>query len=239
MAISLKNGYFGTPPMITKGLILLLDPGNSNCFVPGEDTCVNLVTGGLVTGANGTPLGATHTPLASNFPEYNSLNGGIFDFVGGKGMNCDEDLGRRLTTTLSMWIYKNGTPTEYITDARNDGGQWYLSNYSSYNITYTNAMTYNFEDPYSASATDFIGKWMQLVVTSDAVSSKLYINGVLTIGGARTSIDEDFGKNFRIGTRYTTTGEWTGYMGPILAYDRVLSQKEISQNYRSHLNRFR
>jgi hypothetical protein len=51
-------------------------------------------------------------------------------------------------------------------------------------------------------------------------------------------MDEDFGKNFRIGTRYTTSTQWTGYMGPIVAYNRVLSAGEVKQNFNAHRSRY-
>lgn len=227
-----------SPKIPTTGLILALDAGNRKCFIPGQTSCVNLVTGGAVTGANGTPGAGTHTPNTANFPAYSSVAGGVFNFAGGKGMNCDENLGYSTTRTLSMWTYKGSSSTEYYTDARNDGGTWFLSNYTSQNINYTEALTYNFNGSYNESNTNFINKWLHIVVTSDNTDSKIYINGTLATGGSRSSIDEDFGVNFRIGTRYTTSGQWTGYMGPILAYNIVLSAETIAQMYQSSKSRF-
>lgn len=228
----------GGPDIVEDGLILYLDPANPKCFVPGNTTCNNLITAGLVTGANGTPGTGTHTPNTAFFPVHNSICGGVFDFAGGRGMNCEENLGYRTTTSLCIWFYKNNSGGQYITDARNDGGQWFLSNYTNYNINYTEALAYNFGGTYNSANSDFINKWYYMVVTSNASSSKLYLNGNLITGGPRSSIDEDFGVNFRIGTRYTTIGSWTGYMGPIQAYDRVLNEDEIKQNFNSHRGRF-
>jgi len=237
MSITISNSKvtYG-PNNVTSGLILFLDPANSECF-NGGDTCINLITGGLVTGALGTPGAGAHTPDPANFPALLSSYGGVFDFVGGKGMNCDENLGLRTETTLCMWIYKKPGTTEYITDARNNGGQWFLSNYSSYNITYTNALFYNYGGVYDASNPDFINKWTFMVITSNSSSSNLYLDGELVVSGA-ASIDEDFGRNFRIGTRYTTSGQWTGYMGPIYAYDRLLNSSEVLQNFNAQKSRF-
>ena len=47
----------------------------------------------------------------------------------------------------------------------------------------------------------------------------------------QASIDEDFGINYRIGTRFTTSGQWTGYMNQINFYNRVLSPDEIKKNF--------
>jgi len=154
-------------------------------------------------------------------------------------MNCDEDLGFTSTRTLMMWFYKNNSSGQYFSDARNNGGQWFLSNYSGENINYTDAMRYNFGSPYNASHPDFLNKWWCMTVVSDNNGSRLYLNGEeVDSYVSQNSIDEDFGRNFRIGTRYTTSSQWTGYFGPILAYNRVLSNDEIVQNYNAYKSRF-
>jgi len=232
-------GFSRGPKIPTNGLILALDAGNPKCFTSGDTTCNNIITGGLLTGASGTPLSGTHTPDTSNFPTYNSTNGGVFDFAGGRGMNFEEDLGFTTTRTLIMWFYKNSSNTQYFSDARNNGGQWFLSNYSGENINYTDALRYNFGGSYNASHPDFINKWHCMTVTSDNTESRLYLSGEeVDSYVSQNSIDEDFGKNFRIGTRYTTSTEWTGYFGPILAYDRVLSDSEILNYYNATKSRF-
>jgi hypothetical protein len=77
-----------------------------------------------------------------------------------------------------------------------------------------------------------------MVATSDSTGSKLYINGVYTAATTETSADEDFGINYRIGTRFTTASEWTGYMGPIYFYNKKLTAAEVAQNYNAQKNRF-
>ena len=138
---------------------------------------------------------------------------------------------------MIMWVYKNNSATQYFSDARNNGGQWFLANYTSNNITYTNQLIYDFNNPYDANSPEFLNQWLCLTVTSDNNGSNLWINGTKIVSGA-TSIDEDFGKNFRIGTRYTTSSQWTGDMGVILAYNTVLTDAQILQNYNTNRNRF-
>lgn len=231
-------GVSYNPKIIKNGLIFSIDAANPKCFGSGQTSCKNLITGGLVTGANGEPGAGTHTPNPSNFPAYNSINGGIFDFTGGRGMNVDENLGAQSSFTIEMWYYKNGSATEYFTDARNDGGQWFLSNYTSDNINYTDVATYNFDVTYNASNSDFINRWQHMVFTSGSGGSSLYIDGTqrtLVLSGA---VDTDLGVNFRIGTRYTTSAPWTGYMGPINIYNRELSVEEALTNYLANRRRF-
>jgi len=227
-----------SPNTITNGLILAIDAGDTNCFVSGDTTCTNLITGNTITGANGEPGSGTHTPNTANFPAYNAINGGVFDFNGAKGMNCDEDLGTATESSICMWFYKNSSAIQYFTDARNNGGQWFLSNYTEDNINWTEQLTYNFSGTYDASDSAFLNQWIHMVATSNSSESKLYLNGQLVTGGNRASTDEDFGKNFRIGTRYTTSAEWTGYMGPIYLYNRALSAQEALEVFNAHKIRF-
>ena len=226
------------PHIVTDGLIFGLDAGSSKCFTSGNTTATDLVQGFNCSGANGFPGTGTHTPNTSNFPAYNSTKGGVFDFAGGKGINIDGDLGSTSSSSMSMWLYRSPGATQYISDGRNNGGQWFLSNYVSYNINWHSALRYNFEDPYNVSAPEFINKWVHMIVTSDGSGSKIYINGVEKVATTTASADEDFGVNFRIGTRYTTSSQWAGKMGSIYFYDKVLSAAEALQNFNAQKSRF-
>jgi len=234
-------GY--NPKIATDNIIFCIDPANSKCFSSGQTTCTNIITGGLITGANGQPGSGTHTPNPANFPVYNSINSGVFDFAGGKGMNCEEDLGTRTELTFTIWFYRKETSTDYFSDARNDGGQWFLSNYQSRNITYTHALGYNFNgnttDDYLAAGPNFDNRWYHMTVVSNTTESKLYLNGVEVNQYVNDApINMTLGKNFRIGTRFTTFGQWTGYMGPIIIWNKVLSPIEIQQNFEALRGRF-
>lgn len=228
----------------TDGLIFFIDPANPSCFKDGDTSCINLVTGGLVTGAVGTPYDGAHSPNPSKFPPYNSTNGGVFDFGGSHAMNCEEDLGGNYFDGISIVIfyYKNGGgTTDYFTDGRNDGGNWFLSNYVSYNINFANTLTYNFEDPYNASASDFINQWQCLMLINNRTvpQTELYINNELKqTGGSSAFSLASFGRNYRIGTRFTDSGRWVGYMGQILFYKRALNSNERNQVYNSFRSRY-
>ena len=226
------------PHIVEDGLIFGLDAGSSRCFTSGDTTATDLVQGFNCSGANGNPGTGTHTPDPSNFPVYSSTKGGVFDFAGGKGINVDGDLDNHTTSSMSMWLYRASGGAQYVTDARNDSGSWFLSNYASFNINWHSTLQYNFEDPYNASAPEFINKWVHVTVTSNSSGSKIYINGVQKTASTTVSADEDFGINFRIGTRYTVGSQWTGKMGSIYLYNKVLSAAEVAQNFNAQQSRF-
>ena len=226
------------PDIVTDGLIFCLDAAHPKCFKSPDDTATDTVQGFLCTGANSTPNAGSHTPNAFNFPAYNSINGGVFDFSGSKGINIESNLGSTSASSISIWFYKKNTSVQYFTDGRNNGGQWFLSNYQSYNINWHGKLKYKFDATYNASSPSFLNKWIHMVVVSDSSGSKLFINGVEVDSTTENSADEDFGINYRIGTRYTTSGEWTGYMGPIHFYNKRLSAEEAAQNYNATKSRF-
>ena len=230
--------YNQQPRAVTDGLIFCIDAANPKCFNTGETTAKDLVQGFELTGANGEPGTGTHTPDTANFPAFNGLYGGIFDFNGGRGMNVEGDLGSHSTQSISMWYYKNSDGVQYFTDARNDGGTWFLSNYTTRNINYANALYYNFDVDYDADNGDFINRWQHMVVTSNSGGSQLFVDGTKRTLLGSSSYNENLGVNFRIGTRFTTSSEWTGYMGPIHIYNRVLSDAEVAQNFNAFKGRF-
>jgi len=227
------------PNFITDGLIFCLDASHPKCFQSGQTTATDLVQGFNCSGASGTPNAGTHTPNTANFPAYSSSYGGIFDFSGGRGINVDGDLGSTTSSAISMWFYKTSTGTQYFADGRNNGGNWYLSNYVSYNYNWHSRLRYNYDATYNAATDAFINKWIYMVATSDSTGSKLYLNGQPVSSTTEVSADEDFGINYRIGTRYTTGTEWTGLMGPIHFYNKRLSDAEVLQNYDATKYRFK
>ena len=229
------------PDLINTNLILHLDPANPDCLRLGQTTCINLVSGGLVTGAAGSPGSGPHTPNPANFPAYSSINGGVFDFAGGRGMNCEEDLGFGTELSLIVWFNKlNETGSTYLTDARAAGGYWLLTNYTSRNISYNNTVSYNYTGTYQDTPPGFLNTWHMVALSLTSTSpGKLYIDGYEVSPYVDQQIASTvLGKNFRIGTRYTTSGQWQGYMGPILAYNRALSAQEIRQNYHALRGRY-
>jgi len=215
------------------GLKLYLNPSDPECFKSGDTTCKNLITGGLVQGPSGTPLQTTNTATPANFPTYNSINGGVFDFVGGKGMNVDEDLGVSNSVSKSFWVYKKISSFTYISDTRNSNesfGIWAICNYSNNNVTFRNQVTHNFSPTYNASDPDLLNNWLHILYISDGTKIDLYINGV-NESSVTAATTETINKNFRIGCRYTNIEKWTGYMGQIMVYDRALSYDEVRQIY--------
>ena len=228
------------------GLIFLLDPANPKCFGSGETTATDLVGGKTCSGANGSPGAGTPTPDTARMPAYNSTNGGAFYFDGSDGINVEGDLGSHSAVSYSLWFKALDTGGKYFFDARNDGGVWFLRNYSSININWNNNLKYNFDATFNASTSVFLNTWMYMVATSNPSGTLLYLNGTeitqstdfRNVYVSNGSTDEDLGANLRIGCRYTTSSFWYGYMAHVGIYNKALSAGEVSQNYNAMKSRF-
>ena len=237
------------PQIVRDGLILHIDAGSQRCYVSGSTSGSNLVTGGLLTGASSGSFGTgAHPANPSAWPDYLSQNGGVFDWDGTtKGINVEEDLGNTGAATYCFWYYKPVISSDYLWDGRNDGGTYMLTNYLGGNLNGGNTFKYLFEEPFAGGSTLFLNRWQFIAVTSDSGGSDLYIDGIHyslspiynnTLSGSN-SINESFGTNFRIGTRYTgDTSWWDGQTGNLMFYNRVLTADEVRQNYNATCRRY-
>lgn len=225
--------------IITEGLKFYIDAGNPACFESGDTTCTNLVTGGLVTGASGTPNTGVHTPNTANFPAYSSTVGGCWTWSDTKGMNIEEELGVVTDLTISTWLYKSGSGAhQYIVDFRNDSGAYLYTNNTIYNITSNAVCSYNFSGSYDASDPAFVDRWLNIVVTSNASTTNLYVNGVAVTLSVTGVFNKNLGINARIGTRYTTATGLAGYIASVALYDNYLSAADVAANFQSMRKRF-
>lgn len=239
-------GFSRGPKIVTDGLVLALDVGNHKCVSNPSNGISNgiqsLVTTSLCEGANGSPGSGTHSPSTSNMPTYSSDFGGVLNFSGGKGINVVEDLGSTTVSTYSIWLkWPSGYSSyAYLFDARANGGVWHFANYANYNVHWNGNLRYNFGGgSFDGSKWD-CDEWIHLITTSDSSGSKIWVNGSnrTSDAAATSSTDEDLGKNFRIGTRYTTSGEFSGLMGPIHLYKYSFTDSDALQMFNASKSRF-
>ena len=237
----LKWVYTPVPQVIEDGLILNIDAANPKCYTPGEKVCYNLVTGNPITGANGEPGTGIHVADPLNFPTYDATTGTFFNTLT-TGLNVDEDLGTHNEATYIFTLYTPSLSLQYIMDARNGGASydWFIHNYQNYNINFDNRLEYNTDFIYDQNNNEIYNKWSHIVITSNNIESRLYINGVDRTDRSDNNIPlfNNFGVNFRLFTRYTKSNGWVGNIGPIQIYNRVLSLDEIKHNYFAIRGRF-
>jgi len=166
-------------------------------------------------------VGGANSPGRFNNPWI-----GTFDYDSTATITFVTDLAISEQLTIEYAGLKNGTGNRYICDGRNDGGQWFLTDYAGYNWNWANQLQWNGNDPTIRH---------HCVATADASQniSRLYIGdtngyGQVATGTANTSLTT-VGADFTIGTRFTLNSTWNDQMSFFRVWDITVSdiQAEI------------
>ena len=197
---------------------MALDAADKNSYSGTGDTWVDL-TG---NGNNGQLI---NSPAFSN---------GLFSFNGSTNYidisNINFSTG---TYTIIGSSRYNGTPRGRIISGLNSN--WIMGHWGGWTENYYASAWVSS----SSGSGNRDTNWRIFATTSDTVSNAyaLYVNGNLKVNNAN-------GRNgpngLRIGTGGSgTTGEYSnGQCGFILAYNRILTEGEILQNYNASKSRF-
>jgi hypothetical protein len=216
-----------SPRIITDGLVLCLDAGNTKSY-PGSGTTWRDLSG---RGNTGTLTGG---------PTYSSTNGGsiVFD-----GTDDYVQISGSITTsaaTFIAWIRRNGTQSTYdgILFSRGTsvtGMNFQDSNQLGYH--WNNALnTYTWQS--GLIIPDLT--WCMVAVSVTSTSATAYLcqsSGITsatnTVSHTSTTLDdikigqEDFGGRF-----------FTGNIAQVSVYNRALTAQEVSQNFNALRGRF-
>jgi hypothetical protein len=224
--------------VVTSGLVLYLDAGDSNSY-PGSGTdWYDLSNSGI----NGTLV---------NGPTYDSGDGGSIVFDG----NDDYvNLGTIATSsplqlasglTISFWLVQDGLGDDFqrVIDKSNAGraaNGWAV--YFLTGATGVLTLAYNGTDGVinSTSSTSTVN-WQNWSITWDSTSGGWvwYLNGSADSSGSTTYGIPTVQTTARIGTWNHSTGrEYKGKIASCLIYSRALTASEITQNYDALKGRF-
>jgi len=227
--------------VIQSGLTLYLDAANSNSYTTGTTIWYDLTSNNY--DAYGAPNTSGSSYLNANFPTYKDIYGGVFEFDGTKqALTILSNMGSHTEITMDFWCYRDSNSTyQYLFDARNNGGSWWLTNHN-YNINIGDALRLNYPSSTYTTNSTWWYKWINIIITSNSSGSALWINNEKITDNRlkqSNSLDEDLGQYFRIGARFNSnSGHWKGYFSNIRIYNRVLTDNEINWNYNLLKNRF-
>ena len=220
-------GLSHSPRIVTNGLVLCLDAGNTKSY-PGSGTTWTDLSG---SGSNGT---------LTNGPTYSSGNGGsivfdgIDDFVQCTGSLTGTD------ATFIAWINRNGNQTSYsgIIFSRStqvSGMNFRLSDTLGYHwasIPGTDQFVSNLTIPNLA--------WCMCAVSVSSTAATLYLgtssgisSATNTISHTSTTIDDIKLGQDDLGSRW-----YKGNIANAQIYNRALSAAEIQQNFNALRGRF-
>ena len=222
-----------TNNVVTSSLSLYFDASIVNSY-PGSGSIVrdlsgtNISTGQLRSGAG-----------------YNSMNGGVFTF-NGTGGYLTTPIGGTIPVTYQVAFNNIGSYSDInrgvFTTTRVGGNQAGIfvgtSNASDQNGMKFQRNNNGNNTSYTIPNSWQVNTWYILTFTSDGNTTRIYLNGnttpILTVNIATVSF-----QSLNIGLSNNNANQWwNGYIGNFLAYNRVLTTSEITQNYNALKGRF-
>ena len=230
--MSYRNG----PKIVSNGLVLLLDAGNSKSYESGSTNWGDLSR----NGNNGT---------LTNGPTYSSGNGGSIVFDGTNdyvSVAYNSSLDTPNGATYELWLYFGGTAGTILTRGTSDSGATpdnpRLYTYSSGQLYWDWSSPGSDKYMYSPVNCN-TGAWNHIEGTATPGSYLgLYINGVNATGspygGTLPNPLYNSGDPIIVGGATWIPNYYTGNIASVRLYNRVLSSNEILQNYNATRRRF-
>ena len=215
-------GIAYNPRIVTDGLVLALDAGNTKSY-PGSGTTWNDLSG-KGNNANISNYGDT--------PTFSSSFGGTFDFSGNKRFYVDVPQLNNTNSYSVIWFGCDGAGDQYSGVSRDVTWQ-----YGNHLIGWqTGAIN---TDSGRDTNTNSTGDEFMICHTNDTSSKTVnqYLNGIYY--GQFSYISWASRERWTVGTRGDGNGhQYLGKIASIFLYNRVLTASEIQQNFNMLRGRF-
>jgi uncharacterized protein (TIGR02145 family) len=212
-------------PIITSGLVLYLDAGNTS-YYPGSGTTWTDLSS---SGNNGT---------LTNGPTYSSSNGGSIVFDGGNDfISFSTGLPSTDNLTYEAWVNPsvlNGLRVILMPD------NWIASSTAiEFDGNLLQFALYGESDKYS-TYTFNTNNWYQIAVvySKSAKTISFYVNGSLTNTENYNNPSTVSNTTLKMGAWDGSSRFFNGNIGQIRIYNRALTAAEILQNYNALRPRF-
>jgi hypothetical protein len=247
-----------TNKIVTNGLLLHLDAGNSSSYIGSgtlwSDLSGNNAPSTLINGVGYSSSNGGYLTLDGVNDYINGTNNSLYNFT---------DNTKDLPFTMTGWLYKSTNSTFYIVNKGDDGGasqEAYAISIDSSNKI--DVRLYDFtgsKQIYKISDNAInINQWYNYAVTYTGSSGNnptayndinIYINGVLQ----SASTSGNFGGYSIMRILNSLTSLWIGSFGSTglysytqsngrisqqMIYNRVLTQSEITQNFNALKTRY-
>lgn len=232
-------GFTGTPPIVTDGLVFVVDAANYESY-PGSGTTWYDLSG---NGNNGT---------LTNGPIFDSGNGGSIVFDGSNDyirVPSAQSFIPTTNMTIEVWQYMEGRDSTILMATDGNGANEVLL-YNGWANLINEKFGVAFNSPsvntwLVSNITPPLNTWTHICVTKNGTTVSLYFNTVFDnsntqIGDVSVGVnsplligvDADSGNEGNLGNYFE------GNLSNIKIYNRVLSADEITQNYNALKSRF-
>jgi len=224
-----------SPRIITDGLVLCLDAGNTKSY-PGSGTTWT----DLIGSNNGT---------LTNGPTYSSANGGSIVFDGTNDYVQGTISSSTFTGPHSIccWFYRE-TVTQWsglFSNNVNTTSCSILTFINSTNFLGTNQAGVNATSISIDLGSDHLNKWIYSVITFNGVSSGsavnvyAYKNGSLLTNSGSLYWNMSSSSSYYVGRHWTNAVEiHDGFIPQVSIYNKALTASEIQQNYNALKGRY-
>jgi hypothetical protein len=230
---------FHSPSIVTSGLVLCLDAGNTKSY-PGSGTTWTDLVQGIAFSSFGTQTPVEVVNGATSFAFNNS---GYWQSTSG---HENVDMGG--DCTLLMWIYAENVttrktifekaPTIYNSYEQEIAVTWEVDETFSWYSRY-NTYDYGLTPAISQNKWSLVGIKMSSGRTASARTGFYSINGGNWISNytSRSSTSLVSSGALRVGNGYAGVVE-NGNISMVMCYNKMLSDNEIQQNYNALKSRF-
>jgi hypothetical protein len=220
-----------SPKTITNGLILNIDAANPSCYKSGSSIAKDLTK-------NGRDCTLTNVG-------YSTIAGGSFTF-GGSSSNYIKIPPTGILTdfTISIWFQSTGAPTSgsvnYNTLISYIGINRILLSTGSPYLILTQMATGSPYNYFSTNGCPF-NTWNNVTYTYNSTTStqQLYINNIKQAPQTNSGIFYNNANHYLGILDETNTAYYMkGYISTLQIYNRVLSDEEVSSNFKALKTRF-
>ena len=232
-----------TPSIVSSGLILHYDAGNTDSYPGSGTTWSNLISD-------------DHDGTLTNGPTFSSDDGGSIVFDGSDDLvECADDLDPEAdglfaasshAWSASAWFnvsdsgslpdrgaiisrsvgVGSSAPMAVYYESRTSGGR----TGSQVEIRVRGTKTI-------INDTDITGTWSNVAVTWDGTTAKTYFNGSFVTNAGVGSAGEDL-KTFRVGNTHGSGKPFEGNISVVKVYEDALTAAEVLQNYNALKGRY-
>ena len=222
-----KKKYLIEENIVTNGLILNLDPGNSNSYSGSGNTIYDLA-------------GFGNTGTLVNGPAFLGINGGSLSYDGTNDyMYVQHNNSQNLTyITVSAWFNFSVVPFSGL--GINKESSFRLMSAESYTTTAGGRLGGSWGTGVGPGATNLSpNRWYQIVMTADGTTQKLYVNGSLDYTLNNSALASINSNVLSFATYHFGSSNFMNcQMSQALIYNRALSATEIQQNFNATKGRF-
>lgn len=218
------------PRIVTNGLAVYLDAGNTRSYPGSGNTWYNLITSSI----GGTMVGVG----------YSTFNNGYFNFTGSQYMTfaSTPPVGQStLSSTVEIFAYRNATSGfEVMFGGGNTATN--LAYYLGQRANSSNLMNAYYNNDLDASTPTTNVSWNHYVATYDYGTGRraTYYNGTLLAQNV-SGVTNTSASVFMIGAFNllgSPTYHFNGRIAYVKIYNRALTAQEVLQNYNATKSRY-